>query len=174
MPTLPTGAAPITVLEAKDYLRLGYSEQDELVVELVDAATRYAESYLGFFLVERDHMEYRECFGSRMEIKGYVEAIRTIQYFDTDGVLQTIDGSDYTLIPGRLGVVAPLEVWPQTADRPDAVQIIYRAGYYTCPADIRQAVRLLVSEWYDNRENAVRRYPTAAIRLLDNQKVRTI
>lgn len=80
-------------------------------------------------------------------------AIQSVQYYDTDGVLQTI--SDYQLErPHELPAIVfpPInEAWPVVQQgRIDAVRIAFTAGYTTPAPEAVHFVKLLVRHWYDN------------------------
>ena len=62
---------------------------------------------------------------------GPVSSIESVQYYDGENVLQTLDPSAYFLAEGdvpQLRVARP-EASPTTFDRPDAVLVTYVAGY---------------------------------------------
>ena len=80
-------------------------------------------------------------------------AIQSLQYYDVDGVLQTI--SDYQLErPSDLPVIlfpAVNGYWPVVQPgRIDAVRIAFTAGYTTPAPEAVHFVKLLVRHWYDN------------------------
>ena len=92
-----------------------------------------------------------------------VQSITTVKYIDVDGVQQTLAASEYKIDinsqPARL-VPAYGKDWPSTRDEINAVEIQFICGYATL-ADlgtvkpmIAHAVKLLVAEWYENREAA--------------------
>ena len=41
--------------------------------------------------------------------------------------------------------------WPETLDAINSVQITYAAGETTPPAPIKQAILLLIGQWFDER-----------------------
>jgi hypothetical protein len=87
----------------------------------------------------------------------------SLTYTDTAGVTQTLASTasstkvqlDMDAEPARI-VPAYGTVWPATRLVPRAVQLTYDAGYgasgASVPASIKQAILLLVSHLYENRE----------------------
>ncbi|MCW1932617.1 head-tail connector protein [Pararhodobacter zhoushanensis] len=83
-----------------------------------------------------------------------VASIASITYVDDSSVEQTLASSTYRLhkdFSGAFLRLDPESSWPSTADRDDAVQITYVAGYGDAaadvPAEIRLAVQELIEQW---------------------------
>ncbi len=84
-----------------------------------------------------------------------------IKYFDSDDVEQTVSPDHYEIHQDALGSF----IWFKNAfsypvfnaDRLDAVRVTFTAGYGAAsdvPAAIKQAIKMLVAFWYENRESA--------------------
>jgi uncharacterized phiE125 gp8 family phage protein len=89
---------------------------------------------------------------------GPLQEVVSISYHDTLGVLH--DFTDFTAMTDAIGPMVVLNWnawWPLTAIRPDAVIVTWTCGYgddaTAVPMPIIHAARLLVSDWYQNREN---------------------
>lgn len=89
---------------------------------------------------------------------GTVASVTSVSYFDAAGVTQTIDPATYladlSQIPAR---IAPVAAWPIAKPRPAAVTIAYVISPLS-PDDltmVKQAIFLLVENWYSNRGAAV-------------------
>jgi hypothetical protein len=92
-------------------------------------------------------------------------SVQSVTYTDLNGTTQTIDPSLYYLDPNsepaRI-VPKPGIYWPYSQSYlPGSVCVSYTAGTYgdgvtvdNCPMTIKQAMLLLVSHWYTNREAA--------------------
>jgi uncharacterized phiE125 gp8 family phage protein len=91
-----------------------------------------------------------------------LKTLTSIKYLDPDGVEQTWASSNYVLHApqgpqaARARVVPAIgQSWPATANLPNAVRVRFDAGYGTdvnLPAELRQALLLLVGHFYENRE----------------------
>jgi uncharacterized phiE125 gp8 family phage protein len=86
--------------------------------------------------------------------------VSSISYYDTDNALQTATLSNfYVLGPSTRTVIKPKfgYAWPTTFTRDDAIKVEYVIGYgdsYTdVPSTVRHAILMLVSHYYENREN---------------------
>ncbi len=88
--------------------------------------------------------------------------VSSITYLDEDEAEQTLATSVYDVINTEsmrsLVRLAKDQTWPDLATRPDAVRIVFDAGYVdeqspaniAVPDPIKQAIILMVQMWYDN------------------------
>jgi hypothetical protein len=89
-------------------------------------------------------------------------AVSSVQYIDRNGTTQTLSSSGYTLDsdsePARLFPSYGND-WPSTRDDLKAAIITYTAGYgataANTPETVKQAIKLLVGSWYENREGVL-------------------
>lgn len=92
-----------------------------------------------------------------------LQAVSSISYVDTNGTTQTLSSSYYTVDtaaePGYVNLAYGYS-WPTVRDVPNAITIVYTAGYGDAASDVPAALRtatLLVAAWhYDNRGDAAR------------------
>jgi uncharacterized phiE125 gp8 family phage protein len=88
-----------------------------------------------------------------------IQSLDSITYFDSSGVQQTLAPSQYLVTKADTGewVVdqATGATWPLVTKRAAFATINFTAGYGDNPGDVpelaRQAVLLLVAQWYDYR-----------------------
>lgn len=161
--TAPPGTNPVSLAEAKAHVRFEEADDDTLITALIGAATTHLDGWsgvLGLALMPQNWRQDYACFASRMSLPfGPVQSITSIQYFDFDGVLQTVPDTDYILYEDSLSpyvCLAPGASWPGSLQtRANAVQVLFVAGYADAaavPLPIKQAILLLVGHWYENRE----------------------
>ena len=84
----------------------------------------------------------------------------SLSYYDADNVLQTADLVNGFVTFGNedFGYIQPLVSWPAMYDRPDAITLVFHAGFgdvADCPQNLIHAVKMLVAHWYENRETVV-------------------
>jgi uncharacterized phiE125 gp8 family phage protein len=181
--TIPATDTPVSVADVRDHLRIDHTDEDELLASYVRAATSWAEGVLGLSLMPRTLRQTRPCFGDRMELaSGPVSAVSSIGYRDLDGADQVLDPSGYLAILDEVVpyvCLAPGQSWPGTQVHPQAVTITYVAGHASAGAisqDIRQAILLVVGQFYEFREPIVAgaglaKVPMAAEALLQPHRV---
>jgi uncharacterized phiE125 gp8 family phage protein len=159
--TAPT-LEPITLAEAKAHLRVVSADEDALISSLVLAARERAEIYTERALLQQTWEVSLDVFPTgdiRLPLLPLLSVV-SVKYYDTDGVEQTLDVSEYyedaKSKPAR---IVPVSNWPATKDRPNAVTITIEAGYGETadkvPQVIKQALLLMVGDMYENREETV-------------------
>jgi hypothetical protein len=88
-----------------------------------------------------------------------LQSVDSIKYFDSTGVEQTLDPSQYMVdIASEPGMVAPITAWPTTQNRMNAVKVSFTAGYGApsdVPASIRTWMKQRVGALFENREEVV-------------------
>ncbi|MGB3455814.1 MAG: head-tail connector protein [Litorimonas sp.] len=137
----PPPAEPITLAEAKTFLRVDQNDDDALIQTLIQSARERLEDRLGVAMIRR---------AMRVSATGGTVALPrhpvvSIDAVDADG--EPVDPVD-----------ANLRCRPATLTLPtdSAVEVTFTAGYGptppTVPAPLRQAMLLLVAHGYENRE----------------------
>ena len=169
----------------KDHLRVtGSTEFDLTIARNLEAAVSDLDGplgYLGRCLLEQSFTLYLERFphAGWHYREGWhwrelplplppLLAVDSIGYLDATGAQQTLDPSLYVDITGPRASVKlrPGNDWPATDGSPRAVQIAFRCGYapkneagvsngLDVPAGIRQALMLMVGDYFENREAVV-------------------
>lgn len=159
--TAPT-VLPVTLTDAKTHLRVVDTDDDAYIDGLIVAATERAESFTERPFITQTWAAHLDRF------PGYVvrlplpplQSITSITYHDTADAEQTLVASDYYVDnksnPAR---VIPVDSWPATYARPNAVTITMVVGYGVAPVDvpqtIRQAILLMIGDMFENREESV-------------------
>lgn len=165
----------IPLADMLDYLRVTCEEDEAFVEELLLAACELveAESETNFI-----NKSYREVISTFPTPRIYVDERRVIEsetvrinsnldyplklteaplvsvtsitYYDANGEAQAF--TDYTVDVVNNFIQPSLNNrWPQTQYRTDAVTVLYVAGKNSViPRMAKQAVRLLVSHWYNH------------------------
>ena len=147
--TTITGDEPVTLAEAKAYLRVYSIDEDELIDNLISVAREYIETHIEKAVVEQTVTAYYDDLTSVMELPlGNATALTSITY----------DGS--STVTGRLLVGNPSKVvidgeLPDTSGDKQSVVIEYTAGYAAIPKRLKQACLLLVADMYEHREAQV-------------------
>ena len=188
--SLVTGpVAPLlTTTEAKEHLRVDYDDEDALIDGYVAAAADMVDAQWGelgrAMVTQRWQLTLPAFPASGVIILPIppVQAVTGITYYDADNAEQTLASDTYLLTindsHARLDK-AQGAVWPSTYARADAVAVRYDAGYgdlgTDVPEGIRQAVKLMVGHWYENRsavsEAAMNEMPLAVRSLLHKYRV---
>ncbi len=163
--TTPASEEPISVLEAKAFLRIDPSvtEFDDLVSSLVEASTELLQEQIWRQLVTAtltwtlDRFP-RSAFEPLWVPRPPLQSVSTIQYIDTAGSLQTWSSAEYKVDvseePGRILPAYGYD-WPETRAEMEAVTITFVAGYglaAAVPSRAKVALKQLVMRAFDFRE----------------------
>jgi uncharacterized phiE125 gp8 family phage protein len=155
----PSTEEVVSVLEVKKHLKIDYSDEDGLILDYIQAATEYGETYQRrTFTTKTLACSFTGWPCGRIELKrGPIQSISSVKYYDVDGVLQTVASSNYWLdYLNQACVINPTFNLPAAQNyRPGSVVVQYVAGYGTdpklVPASTRQAIRFLAAHWFANR-----------------------
>lgn len=158
--TTAPSVEPVTVAEAKTQLRIDGSSEDTLIGNYITVARQTLEVLMRrAFITQTITLKYDSFPTEILLPRPPAIAVTSIQYVDTDGATQTWSSSEYTVdsqIEPASIVPAYDEDYPNTRAEPNAVTVVYTAGYGTSttdvPESIRLAIRLLVGSYYENRE----------------------
>jgi uncharacterized phiE125 gp8 family phage protein len=165
--TLVTGptAEPISLTDAKMWLRLDHSAEDDLVSGLIQMVREAVEERgISVFTQTWDLTLDYFPHGAIDIPKAPLQSITSVKYTDTDGVEQTLAASAYQVdtksgIPRVAAVYGT--VWPSTRHELNAVTVRFVAGYGTLgatpdvPERILQAMRLALTTAYAIRSDEV-------------------
>lgn len=154
------GVEPVTLADAKQYLRVSGTDEDALILRLIATARRRAEKLTWRALCTQTIDYVLDEFHCRViELPAPpLQSVTHVKYFDLNGTEQTMDSSLYQVDtisePGRIAP-AYLQVWPSTRDQMNAVTVRMVCGYggtAQVPPDIANAVLLMVGHYYEHRE----------------------
>ena len=160
------GAPAVVLQEAKDYLRVDYDLEDDVIDTAILAVQDQLvppEGWLGRTLTDATYRLDLPEFASEIVLPAPpFKAIESFEYVDTDGVMQSVDPDLYEVTGGDPAVIVlgRNKTWPCDVDhtRPDAVQIKFTAGYGAAtdvPSVIRQWIMYQVAQIHDLRQPVV-------------------
>lgn len=153
---------PITLAEAKLYLRVDDSTEDALITAIITAARRKFENDTYHYLMPQTwelYLNQNEINAEQISInKSDITAISSVKYYDQSNTQQTLSTSDYqTAIQGRPYSIQ-LTTVPQVYNRLEAMVIRFTLGYTNAaavPEDIKTAIKTLIGTLYENRQTIV-------------------
>lgn len=126
---------PITLAQARSWLRLGASEHDfdDEITELIRSAREEVEGWIDQCLVATKYRLKLSCFPIEIAPpKVPLLGVDQITYTDTAGDSQTLSSAVYTVETGtRPGMIyeADGQSWPSTYAIPYVVNVDFWAGY---------------------------------------------
>ena len=158
IPLAGPAVEPITLPEARAFLRLDGTEEDELLAALIAAARLTVERATRRLLVAQSwRLELDRWPPGRVVVLPLapVLAIEAVRITDAAGAATTVDSADLRLEPGDparllVSAVLPEPGWPRGGV---AIDLLcgYGATAASVPEPLRLAVRQLVAHWFERR-----------------------
>ncbi|MBK6905553.1 MAG: phage head-tail connector protein [Saprospirales bacterium] len=177
--TTQPATEPLTLTEAKLHLKVDTTADDDLITALITATRQSVERYCNSALITQTVTEKYDCFtsrGFRLSVSPAI-AITSVSYTDSAGDNQTLDAAIYGLDnysrPARV-FLKENQQWPQTRVEPNTVTVVYTAGYGAAsdvPGPIKTAMKLMLADLYENRQDSARTMPSASQRILDPYRI---
>jgi uncharacterized phiE125 gp8 family phage protein len=155
---------PITLAQAKAWLRVDYDEDDDLIGTLITAARLKAEHYTNRAFITQT---LRDVFTPQTLLRPSIGDFLSVVSVEVGG--EALTDSDYSETEDELSKAVLLSSAPASAPA-----LTYTAGYGPAAEDvpkvIHQAILLTIAEMYENRTDKVQRLPTASTNLLNTQR----
>jgi uncharacterized phiE125 gp8 family phage protein len=157
---VPPAAEPITLAEAKAYLRVEHGDDDTVIAALIAAARSHVEAATRRALITQSWrlVLHRWPVGGRIPVTPVpLQQLLAARIHRADGTSQAIDAAAFTL--DRAAAPAILGFAPGSMPAPGrdlaGIEIDVEVGYggagTDVPEPLRQAMRLLIAHWYENR-----------------------
>ena len=163
--TVPPAETPVTIAEAKDWLRVDHDEEDAAIHAIVRAATAELDGkdgILGRALVTQTWRADYDAFPTDdvLRLPLYPVQSATVAYWDADNTDQVLASESYILLVDIEGAYLSLTAgssWPAAYARDDAVRVTFIAGddVSAVSAAIKQSILLRIGDLYQNREAAI-------------------
>jgi uncharacterized phiE125 gp8 family phage protein len=161
-------AEPLGLAEAKDYLRIAFDGEDELVTGLISGARSRIEETARVALITRtlrvtlDRWPARtvETRVLRLPVRP-ADGLISVKVFDAEGAPESVTGR-FTLSPGRSSrLIWTSGAFPWPRARANAIEVEYTAGFGEAAEDVPEALSLalkrLVAHAYHSRDAATLR-----------------
>lgn len=168
--TTTASALPVSLDDAKAWLRVDHNDEDELITRLVYGAVAATEDRTGRILAPSSWEWQADRWDRWFAIPAFpIRDVTSVVYLDEDGTEQTLDAADWYWHRTAEGAeVRFVSTWssPTLYDRPRSVRVRFDAGYddptasgsgddpdLVLPENAKMALRFLIAHWYANRES---------------------
>jgi uncharacterized phiE125 gp8 family phage protein len=153
-------AEPVTLAEAKLFLRVEHDDDDDLIEALIAGSRIHVEAQTHRALITQSWRLVRDSWPENGRIGVLPVPLASIvaaRTYDAAGAAHTFDTAAFAL--DKSGAPALLAFTPGALPVPGrataGIEIDITAGYgasaESVPEPLRQAVRLLTAHWYENR-----------------------
>ena len=157
--TTPAAELPIVVADVKQWLVIEHTDDDPLIVSMIAQATNFVEQYTAQALLTQTYTYYADCFNGNLELDITPIQSVVVNYDDTDNAEQTLPATDYYAdLVSYPSILSPINSWPSTYDKPNAIRVFVTAGYTSAaliPEAIKTGILLLIAHLYENRSGVI-------------------
>ncbi len=161
IPVLINGPAlePVTLAEAKAWLRVDVNDEDDLISALITSARLIVESTARRMLLTQTWRLVMDAWPEGGVVKipfSPFQALNAVRVYDINNVAQLVAPASYVLTPSPYGARLVFIGMAPVPGRPFAgIEIDIVLGFGdaagTVAAPLRRAILILVARWYENR-----------------------
>ncbi len=161
--TAAPSVEPVTTTSQKEWMRVDTSDEDSLIGNLAAASRAYVEMSTNRQMITATWQYKFSSFPSSGDIVlpiSPLQSVTSITYVDTNDDTQTWSSALYTVdTASDVGRVRPIynEDYPESRGYAQDVIVTFVAGYGDAASDVPDtaltAIKLLASNWFENRES---------------------
>jgi len=171
--TIPPALEPLSLPEVKAHLKVDTILDDDLLTRLILTARQQVESLIDKVLISQSWKIYLDNWPADGEIKlpvCPVMQVDDLRTYSADDIAAVVDPSHYYVdlaaTPQRL-VLRGSRTWLKPGRSVNGIEIEVTAGYGSdgdsVPAPLREAMLLLIAQWYENRQPDCESHPSTPV-----------
>lgn len=151
---------PVTLDDAKAFLKVETADDDDVIAALIAGARVHVEAQTRRALITQSWRLIRDAWPADGRVPVLPAPLRQLsaaRAYRLDGTTQAIDPAGFIIEVGAAPAVLTFAngALPAPGRVAAGIELDIVAGYGDAatdvPADLRQAIRLLVAHWYENR-----------------------
>jgi uncharacterized phiE125 gp8 family phage protein len=151
---------PVSLAEAKAHLRVEHAADDDTIVALIAGARIHVEAQTRRALITQTWRLSRDSWPANGRIAVTPAPLRELvgaRIYKFDGAAQSIDADAFAVDKTSAPAVLAFErgALPAPGRLAGGIELDVEVGYGDAPSDVpeplRQAIRVLVAHWYENR-----------------------
>lgn len=151
-------AEPLSVADAKTFLRVTHDDDDGVIAALIAAARAQIEAQTRAALITQTWRIGLDAWPGNGRVSPRLAPLQSLaaaRVFDADGMSRALDVDRFVVDRAAGVVTAPAWSLPVPGRAQGGVELDLVAGFGDGAADVpellRHAVRTLMAHWYDNR-----------------------
>ena len=149
---------PISVAEAKTYLRISHDDDDAVIASLIAAARGQIEAMTRRGLIVQTWRIVRDAWPKESRVRlriGPLRSLVAVRVYDANGTTASIDPASFVLDKTTDTIASPSWSLPSPGRAQAGIELDVQLGYGPAATDVpeplRHAIRMLTAHWYDNR-----------------------
>ncbi len=152
---------PVSLLEAKNFMRLDSAQDDVLVSTLITAARIHIETTIGKVLISESWAYYLDKWPKSKTIYfplDPIQSIEEVRFHTTDENYITLSEDDYSvdLVSNHPRLLFDGTNPAGNSKKLNQLEVRFIAGYgdtpEDVPADLKQALLMLAAHWFEQRD----------------------
>jgi uncharacterized phiE125 gp8 family phage protein len=156
----PPALEPVTLADAKQFLRIAHDDDDDVIGSLIAAARVHVEAKTRRAMITQVWRLTRDVWpaaGLLPILPVPLRQVTAIGVYRDDGMLQMLDLDAFHINTVSAPAILAFDrgALPAPGRITGGIEIDIETGYGEEPGDVpaplRQAIRLLVAHWYENR-----------------------
>lgn len=154
----PPASEPLTLDEAKQFLRVEHDDDDALIASLIAAARTQVEIVARCALIAQTWRFVRDAWPLEGRIvlkRGPLLSVAAVRVFDGGSEPVALDADQFVIDKAAAVIAFPAWALPYPGRCAAGIEIDVVLGFGEVaahvPEPLRQAVRLLLAHWYENR-----------------------
>lgn len=149
---------PLSLADAKTFLRVEHDADDAIIASLVSAARNHVEALTRSALIAQTWRLVLDRWPDGGRIKpriGPLRALAAVRVFNADGEASAIDPETFVIDVAAGAIAAPCWSLPAPGRSAAGIELDIEVGFGEAASDVPptllQAIRMLVAHWYENR-----------------------
>lgn len=154
----PPAIEPVTLVDAKRFLRVDHDDDDAVISALISAARAHIEAQTRRAMITQTWRIVHDAWASDGRMKAGpapTQSVSAARVFDIDGTPTSFDPGVFVVDGERATIAAPAFALPAPGRLFAGIEVDIVAGFgddaEDVPDQLRQAIRHLCAHWYDNR-----------------------
>lgn len=139
--------------EAKLHLNILDTSFDDLIDDYLGAAHDMLWREAGISAGDQTLVAYMKAWKDVEIPFERVSSITSIKYYDENNSQQTLSSANYSLYNNQHPTLIDIDSSPSLYDREDAIEIKIVTGYTVVPEAVKQVLRMMVADMFENRQS---------------------
>lgn len=148
---------PVSLKLAKEQLVVSHNEDDDLIIHLIWSALAACEKKANTILAVRDFELICDTFDQLQDIPlNPFFSLTSVEYTDVLDQQQNLSGAIVREDCSRFSILPDYnQSFPLVKTGYDMVTATVKVGFEEVPSDVQQAILMVLSSLYENRENEI-------------------
>ena len=154
----PPTAEPLSLAEAKAFLRVEHDDDDDVIAALIAGARIQVEAQTRRALITQTWRLVRDCWpqDGRIEVRpAPLRSLTAARVYDRDNNPLELDVDGFVADSAGSQLIFAPWILPQPTRLGAGIELDVVVGYGNAATDVpealRHAIRILVAHWYENR-----------------------